>query len=37
VKSVQNGDAQVINLSNGNVSPLARRKKDQFLSWLARQ
>lgn len=37
VKSVQNGDTQVINLSNGNVAPLARRKKDQFLSWLARQ
>lgn len=37
VKSVQNGDIQVINLSNGNVAPLARRKKDQFLSWLSRQ
>jgi len=37
VKSVQNGDVQLINLSNGNTAPLARRKKDPFLMWLARQ
>lgn len=37
VKSVQNGDVQLINLNNGNTAPLARRKKDPFLMWLARQ
>ena len=37
VKSVQNGDTQMINLSNGNSTPLSRRKKDTFLAWLARQ
>jgi len=36
VRSVNNGDAQSINLSNGNSVPLARRKKDMFMSWLAR-
>jgi two-component system LytT family response regulator len=37
VKSVQNGDSQMINLSNGKSVPLARRKKDPFLLWLSRQ
>jgi len=36
VKSVQNGDSQIINLSNMNSVPLARRKKEDFLTWLAR-
>jgi len=35
VKSVQNGDVHLINLSNGNAVPLARRKKDLFLMWLS--
>ncbi len=37
VKSVQNGDQQLIHLTNGDVAPLARRKKDPFLTWLERQ
>ena len=37
VKSVQSGDAHLINLTNGSTVPLARRKKDPFLVWLSRQ
>lgn len=37
VKGVQNGDIQLIHLTNGTLAPLARRKKDPFLSWLDRQ
>ncbi len=33
VRSVQSND-QVIKLSNGNLVPLSRRKKDQFMGWL---
>ncbi|MCC7465988.1 MAG: response regulator transcription factor [Saprospiraceae bacterium] len=36
VKSVQNGDVQLIHLTNGDTAPLARRKKDPFLTWLDR-
>jgi two-component system LytT family response regulator len=36
VRSVHNGDVQSIHLSNGHAVPLARRKKDMFMSWLAR-
>ena len=37
VRSVQNGDAQSINLSNGHAVPLARRKKDMFMAWWGRE
>jgi len=37
VKSVQKGGIQYIKLYNGHTVPLARRKKDPFLVWLARQ
>jgi len=36
VKSVQNGEVHLINLSNGETAPLARRKKDPFFMRLAK-
>lgn len=36
VKSVQKGEGRMINLDNGHMAPLARRKKDSFFTWLSR-